>query len=111
MLDTNILLRGILNFRSAAGRVVRVCEQRIVLLLLSKAVATIFEYPRDPKDEKFVELAIYGGATHIVSADKDLLSLQTGHGDAAKRFRRRAALTRILEPKDFLAELDAKLES
>jgi predicted nucleic acid-binding protein len=45
---------------------------------------TQFEFPRDPKDAKFVELAIAGDATHIITGDKDLLSLPTGHGDAAK---------------------------
>jgi len=30
---------------------------------------------RDPKDNKFLELAIAGNATHIVSGDNDLLEL------------------------------------
>ena len=34
-----------------------------------------FDYPRDPGDQKFIELAIALEATHLISADKDLLSL------------------------------------
>jgi len=30
---------------------------------------------RDPKDNKFLELAISGKATHIITGDKDLLEL------------------------------------
>jgi len=35
---------------------------------------------RDPKDDKFLELAVSGRATHIVSGDKDLLSLSPFRG-------------------------------
>lgn len=42
VLDTNILLRGLLNMRSASGRVVEACDSRVVVLLLSKPV--ISEY-------------------------------------------------------------------
>jgi predicted nucleic acid-binding protein len=68
-----------------------------------------FHYPRDPKDQMFVELAISGRATHIVSADKDLLSLPYGHSDPARRFRQRAGSTLIVGPAGFLAELDGAL--
>jgi len=30
---------------------------------------------RDPKDDKFLELAVNGGASHIITGDKDLLVL------------------------------------
>lgn len=35
---------------------------------------------RDPKDDKFLELAVSGGATGIVSGDSDLLSLNPFQG-------------------------------
>jgi len=35
---------------------------------------------RDPKDDKFLELAIEGRATHIVSGDQDLLTLSPFRG-------------------------------
>jgi uncharacterized protein len=37
---------------------------------------------RDPKDDKFLELAISGQATHIVTGDADLLALNPFQGIA-----------------------------
>jgi putative PIN family toxin of toxin-antitoxin system len=48
---------------------------------------------RDPKDDKFLSLAVSGGATYIVTGDKDLLALDPFQG------------IRILTPSDFLALL------
>ncbi len=45
---------------------------------------------RDPKDDKFLELAVNGEATCIVSGDSDLLVLHPFHGIA------------ILSPRTFL---------
>ena len=47
---------------------------------------------RDPKDDKFLELALSGAATHIISGDDDLLALHPFRGIA------------ILSPHDFVAE-------
>lgn len=35
---------------------------------------------RDPKDDKFLELAVSGQATHVVSGDSDLLALNPFQG-------------------------------
>jgi putative PIN family toxin of toxin-antitoxin system len=35
---------------------------------------------RDPKDDKFLELAVNGKATHIISSDPDLLTLHPFRG-------------------------------
>ena len=35
---------------------------------------------RDPKDDKFLELAVSGSATHIVSGDRDMLELHPFRG-------------------------------
>ena len=48
---------------------------------------------RDPKDNKFLELAVSGQATHLVTGDQDLLILHP--------FR----TTSILTPRQFLAEV------
>jgi uncharacterized protein len=64
-----------------------------------------FHFARDPDDEKFIELAIAGRATHIITYDKDLLSLPNLHTDAAKRFRRRCGFSKIMTPETFLATL------
>jgi predicted nucleic acid-binding protein len=66
-----------------------------------------FDYNRDPDDECFIELAIAGAATHIVTHDDDLLSLPRGHKDSAKRFRQRLPRTNVLGSGEFLREFEA----
>lgn len=46
---------------------------------------------RDPKDDKFLSLAVSGAATHIITGDQDLLALDPFQG------------IRIVTPQDFLA--------
>ena len=70
-------------------------------------MSVTFEFPREPRDEKFLELAIAGHATHLVKTDNDLLSISTGHSDAARRFRPRSPSTQISKPAAFLDQLDA----
>src|SRR5881628_3213994 len=107
VLDTNVVLRGVINTRCASGRILDACHARKCIILLSRPVlaeygavlsdvevvsrypevdasdvsfvleklrylgdvidtgTTRFELPRDPTDEKWVELAIAGGASHI----------------------------------------------
>lgn len=45
---------------------------------------------RDPKDDKFLSLAVCGAATHIITGDSDLLALDPFRG------------IRILQPQTFL---------
>lgn len=66
-----------------------------------------FRFERDPDDEPFIELAIAGGASHIVTSDNDLLSLIGGRDDAARRFRQRMPGIRVLRPAGFLRDLEA----
>jgi len=66
-----------------------------------------FRFDRDPDDEPFIELAIDGSASHIVTSDMDLLSLSSGRDDAARRFRQRLPRVRVLRPAEFLREFEA----
>ncbi|MCY3765108.1 MAG: putative toxin-antitoxin system toxin component, PIN family [Gemmatimonadetes bacterium] len=49
---------------------------------------------RDPKDDKFLELAISGAADHIISGDDDMLALSPFRG------------IEILTPDDFLSRME-----
>lgn len=51
---------------------------------------------RDPKDDKYLEAALAGGADVIVTGDKDLLALRSFEGIP------------ILTPSSFLRKLDAQ---
>ena len=48
---------------------------------------------RDPSDNRFLELAVSGEATHIITGDKDLLALSFFQGIL------------ILTPRDFLRQI------
>ena len=61
-----------------------------------------FELPRDPDDAIFIELAIAGRATHIVTHDRDLLSLPASRTEAGKRFRQRLPRTKVVTAASFL---------
>ena len=52
-----------------------------------------FAYPRDPLDERRIELS----ASHIITGDQDLLSLPTNNGNSGKRYRQRLPRTEILK--------------
>ncbi|AFW94871.1 putative toxin-antitoxin system toxin component, PIN family [Dolichospermum lemmermannii] len=43
-------------------------------------IVKIIKECRDPKDDKFLEVAINGHATHIITGDKDLLELHPFRG-------------------------------
>lgn len=68
-----------------------------------------FEYPRDPADQKFVELAIDLQATHILSFDQDLLSLPRSRGEAGRRFRQRLPGVQVVDAPTFLDRHGAAL--
>jgi putative PIN family toxin of toxin-antitoxin system len=59
-------------------------------------IAEAIQACRDPSDDKFLELAVSGHATHIVSGDKDLISLSPFRG------------IDIVCPDAFLGELDRR---
>jgi uncharacterized protein len=69
-------------------------EQFLVMLLREATVVEITEEVhvcRDPKDDKFLELALSGGASCLVTGDQDLLVLHPFRG------------VPILTPAQFLA--------
>lgn len=71
-------------------------RMRFLVALLKQAelvrVTEIIDSCRDPKDNKFLELAVSGNATCIVSGDDDLLVLNPFRGIS------------ILRPSEFLTD-------
>ena len=63
------------------------------------------DYPRDPADEPYINLAIAVEADYLVTRDKDLLSLMTSHLTICRQFRRLAPSLRIIAPGVFLDAL------
>jgi uncharacterized protein len=75
-------------------------EERLEFLAALVRVAEVVEVKdivaecRDPKDNKFLELAVSGAASHILSGDADLLTLHPFRGVA------------ILTPHDFIDQIE-----
>jgi putative PIN family toxin of toxin-antitoxin system len=63
-------------------------------------IPKVFEYPRDPKDEPYLNLAIAAEARYLVSFDNDLLDLMDDPD-----FRQRFPQLTILDPPAFLRAL------
>ena len=62
-----------------------------------------FEYPRDPKDEPYINLAIAAQADYLTSRDKDLLDLMQD-----PVFTARFPGIRVLDPVALLREIGTR---
>lgn len=80
-------------------RLLEILNQKATFI---KTVPQIFRFLRDPKDEKYVNLAVEAKADYIVSRDNDLLDLMTDFTDEAKEFRQRFRPLKVVEPIEFL---------
>ena len=69
---------------------------------LIRRVRHAIDYPRDPADEPYLDLAVTIDANFLASRDKDLLALAGAHSAVAKRLRRMARGLRIVTPEKFL---------
>jgi putative PIN family toxin of toxin-antitoxin system len=78
------------------------------LSMLVRLVPKKFSYPRDEGDEPYINLAVAAGADFIISRDRDLLDLMSGHTDEGKEFRQRFRPLRVVEPVEFLKLLGEK---
>lgn len=63
-----------------------------------RSVAERFEFRRDPKDARYIDLAIDVGADYVVTWDRDLLDLMTGIDNESKEFRQRYRPLQIVDP-------------
>lgn len=78
------------------------------LSYLVRSVPKKFSYPRDEDDEPYINLAVAAGADFIISRDKDLLDLMTGHADECKEFRQRFRPLRVIEPTELLRVIEER---
>ena len=73
---------------------------------LIKNVPDIFTYPRDSKDEPYLNLAITTKASFLVSRDNDLLDLMRWDQEEGREFQKRFRFLRIVTPEAFLTETE-----
>lgn len=74
-------------------------------------VPRAFAFDRDPKDEKYLNLAIAASVPYLVSRDNDLLDLMDRQTTQGMMFRNSYPFLSILDPVAFLREFRAILES
>jgi predicted nucleic acid-binding protein len=78
--------------------------------VLIRPIPKTFSYPRDEDDEPYINLAVAAQADFIISRDRDLLDLITGHTKECKEFRQRFRSLTVVEPIEFL-KLIEEIES
>jgi putative PIN family toxin of toxin-antitoxin system len=70
-----------------------------------RRVRHLLDYPRDRRDEVYIDLAATVKAEYLVSRDKDLLSLMTGHSTTCKEFRQKTRPLKVVDPVGLLEAL------
>ena len=73
--------------------------------ILVKDVPQAFKYPRDPKDEPYINLAVAVDAIYLVSRDTDLLDLMRWDTEEGRDFQKRFRHLKIIDPVTFLREI------
>lgn len=85
-------------------------DQLIELLLLKgklfRKVTRLFELPRDPDDEPYLNLAIESNARFLVTRDRDLLDLMRWDTKEGSDFQSLFPELKILDPVAFLKEIE-----
>jgi putative PIN family toxin of toxin-antitoxin system len=71
-----------------------------------RTVPKHFTYPRDPKDEPQLNLAIEVNADYLISRDHDLLDLMDWHKEEGREFQKRFRFLKIVTPEDFLRVME-----
>lgn len=62
----------------------------------------VFPLERDPKDAKYIDLAVSVEADYLITYDRDLLDLMKGIDDISKEFRQRFRHLKVVRPDEFL---------
>ncbi len=102
MKDVLSRLHITLKFKFTSTRVAEFLESLIELATMAADVPHVFEFPRDPKDAHYVDLALAVDAKLIVSRDKDLLSLRDAATSEGRDFMSRYPALLILTPPEVL---------
>ena len=94
----------------ASPRVAEFLARVVELARFLDPVPAAFSYPRDPKDQPYLDLAIATKADFLVSRDQDLLDLQDSNSEPAQELRRYAPKLSILDPVELLRRFPGATE-
>lgn len=106
---TDVLTRPEIQARFPAATneaVIAFIDEILGLSIFTSSVKQHFTYPRDPKDEPYINLAIESKAHYIVSRDKDLLDLMTSIDAVSKEFRQRFRSLKVVDTKMFVDTIE-----
>jgi putative PIN family toxin of toxin-antitoxin system len=87
-------------------RVERFLEELLEVAAFVSDPPPMFQYPRDPDDAHYVDLAVATNTMLIVSNDKDLLDLMNDANSEGKALRSSYPTFEVLTPPQFLAVID-----
>ena len=137
VVDCMVFVQAAANLKSPAARILDLLDEGRITLYVSKVIlaearyvlnrpdvvegvhismldATLirqvprrFVYPRDPKDESYINLAIEIKADYLVSRDDDLLDLMKWEKEEGREFQKRFRFLKILTPEEFLAIVES----
>lgn len=108
--DTINEAKDVLSRSSLRNRYSQLTDEKVTHLLdflryrgmYFQSVKHWFEYPRDPDDEPYINLAIEAEADFIISRDSDLLDLMKWDQAEGRAFQRRFRSLKIVSPIEFL---------
>lgn len=109
-------LRRVLKYENVLGISAQITPARASAFLqrlafratLVRHVRHAIDYPRDPADEPYIDLAATVKADYLVSRDRDLLSLMTGHSALCRQFRRLTRPLQVVDPVTFLRTMRSR---
>lgn len=96
------------RFQLTSERVNIFLESIAEIAAMIEEIPAVFEFPRDPDDAQYVNLALAARAKLIVSRDRDLLSLGDRTTPEGQDFYRRFPELEILTPTELLIRLTAE---
>lgn len=94
------------KFRLTPEVVSRFCDELIGHATLIDTVPHVFDFPRDPDDAHYIDLAVAANAALVVSRDHDLLSLRDVSTEAGRDFAAQFPSIEILTPPEALRRLE-----
>ena len=76
--------------------------------LFMERVPKVFDFPPDPDDAPYLDLAIHAGAFALVTRDREILRLGESGYELGRRLRERHPSLHLAVPEQFLELIDAK---
>jgi putative PIN family toxin of toxin-antitoxin system len=87
-------------------RIAQLLDRLLYRGIYLRRVSQHFTYPRDPKDEPQLNLAIEVKADYLISRDRDLLDLMNWDRAAGREFQQRFRFLKIVTPEEFLQAIE-----